>query len=114
MNSNTEQKFRNISIKILLAKYVYSAFFFVITVVYLFQFNRILFCRCYLKLGSWQENLEGLTENSIPSILKYFEESKCLNPSCYKVCHSWALINYKMVLHYKQQQNNTNINQVIY
>ena len=33
--------------------------------------GRQLLARCYLKLGHWQENLNGVTEETIPSILMF-------------------------------------------
>jgi len=32
--------------------------------------TRKLLARCYLRLGEWQENLEGLNENVIQGVLK--------------------------------------------
>ena len=31
-----------------------------------------LLARCYLRLGEWQESLEGLNENVIQLVLRYF------------------------------------------
>ena len=33
---------------------------------------RKLLARCYLKLGSWQESLQGPQETSIPKVLEYY------------------------------------------
>lgn len=60
--------------------------------------------RCYLKLGAWQEALEGITENSIPSILNCYHQATEYDPSWYKAWHSWAYMNFETVLFYKQQQ----------
>lgn len=32
----------------------------------------VLLSRCYLKLGNWKEQLEGINEQSIPHILQYY------------------------------------------
>ena len=34
--------------------------------------SRQLLARCYLKMGQWQENLNGVGEETIPSILSYY------------------------------------------
>lgn len=64
-----------------------------------------LLARCYLKLGGWQEALEGITENSIPSILNCYRQAAEYDPLWYKAWHSWAYMNFETVLFYKQQQD---------
>ncbi|UYV65260.1 mtor [Cordylochernes scorpioides] len=66
------------------------------------QFNKDL-AKCYLKLGEWQENLEGVNENSIPNILKYYAAAKDKDRNWYKACHAWAYMNYEAVLFYKHK-----------
>ena len=31
-----------------------------------------LLARCYLRLGQWQESLQGINEQSIPAVLQYY------------------------------------------
>lgn len=67
--------------------------------------------RCYLKLGFWQEELQGLTELSIPNVLEYYAAATHHDPSWYKAWHSWAYMNFETVLFYKHQQNKTHSNE---
>lgn len=43
--------------------------------------NNRLLARCYMKLGAWQNKLEGLNEQSINSILSYYEAATNLDKS---------------------------------
>lgn len=61
--------------------------------------------RCYLKLGRWQEELQGLTEFSIASTLECYNSATSHDPSWYKAWHSWAYMNFKTVLFYNHEQN---------
>lgn len=70
-----------------------------------------MFCRCYLKLGYWQEELQGLTELSIPDVLKCYDSATFHDPSWYKAWHSWAYMNFETVLFYKHQQNKSQSNE---
>lgn len=63
-----------------------------------------------MKLGCWQEELQGLTEQSIPDILDYYSASKLHDPDWYKAWHSWAYMNFETVLFYKHQQNRSQSN----
>ncbi|XP_018572076.1 serine/threonine-protein kinase Tor [Anoplophora glabripennis] len=63
-----------------------------------------LLARCYLKLGAWQENLKGVTESSIPSILNYYNQATEYDPDWYKAWHSWAYMNFDTVLFYKNKE----------
>lgn len=65
-----------------------------------------LLARCYLRLGYWQESLEGVTELSIPSVLKYYSQATDYDPMKYKAWHSWAFMNFETVLFYKNQFEN--------
>lgn len=65
----------------------------------------VMSCRCYLKLGCWQEELQGLTELSIPDVLEYYGAATYHDPSWYKAWHSWAYMNFETVLFYKHQQS---------
>lgn len=71
----------------------------------------IMSYRCYLKLGSWQEELQGLTELSIPDVLEYYGAATFHDPSWYKAWHSWAYMNFETVLFYKHQQNKLQSNE---
>ena len=63
--------------------------------------TRKLLARCYLKLGSWQESLQGLQEASIPTVLQYYAAATEHDSSWYKAWHSWAVMNFETVLFYK-------------
>ena len=41
--------------------------------------------RCYLKLGDWTENTQGLSEASIPQVLQYYHTATQHDKSWYKV-----------------------------
>ncbi|KAL3272654.1 hypothetical protein HHI36_014119 [Cryptolaemus montrouzieri] len=62
-----------------------------------------LLARCYLRMGNWQESLEGVRETSISSILKYFQHATEHDPQWYKAWHAWAYINFETVLFYKNR-----------
>lgn len=79
--------------------------------------NNRLLARCYMKLGSWQNKLQGLNEQSIESILSYYEAAtkhdkgmrkklwnfidlfiySILVSGSYKAWHSWAYANFKVI-----------------
>ncbi|BFZ23557.1 hypothetical protein BsWGS_26596 [Bradybaena similaris] len=63
-----------------------------------------LTARCYLRLGQWSEDLHGVTEESIPQILDYYNLAKEHDDNWYKAWHSLALMNYEAVLFYKQKE----------
>ncbi|XP_041480411.1 serine/threonine-protein kinase mTOR-like [Lytechinus variegatus] len=62
-----------------------------------------LLARCYLKLGEWQQSLEGLNQQTVEQILGYFRQATEHDRDWYKAWHSWAFMNYESVLYYKQQ-----------
>lgn len=64
----------------------------------------IIYVRCYLKLGQWQESLQGINEHSIPAVLQYYAAAKEHDTTWYKAWHSWAYMNFETVLFYKHQQ----------
>jgi serine/threonine-protein kinase mTOR len=66
--------------------------------------RRRLLARCYLKLGEWQEAIQGITEESIPAVLRYYSASTDHDSGWYKAWHAWAYMNFESVLFYKQQQ----------
>ncbi|KAL7026943.1 hypothetical protein ACKWTF_005245 [Chironomus riparius] len=59
--------------------------------------NNRLLARCYMKLGLWQNKLEGLNDASIESILSYYEAATNLDKTSYKAWHSWAYANFKVI-----------------
>ena len=63
--------------------------------------TRKLLARCYLKLGSWQESLQGLQEASIPTVLQYYSAATEHDSGWYKAWHAWAVMNFETVLFYK-------------
>ena len=45
--------------------------------------------RCYLRLGHWEEELKGITDTSIPTILEYYHLATQYDRNLYKVgCHA--------------------------
>lgn len=64
--------------------------------------NRRLLARCYMKLGSWQNRVKGITENSIKGILDSYEKATKYDTCWYKAWHSWAYMNFKIVQDQKQ------------
>ncbi|CAG9812455.1 unnamed protein product [Phaedon cochleariae] len=65
-----------------------------------------LLARCYLKLGTWQECLEGVTESSIPSVLNCYQQATEFDKDWYKAWHAWAYMNFETVLFYKNREDN--------
>ncbi|KAI0220290.1 Serine/threonine-protein kinase mTOR [Lamellibrachia satsuma] len=45
-----------------------------------------LLARCYLKLGDWYENTQGLSEASIPQVLQYYHTATQHDKTWYKAC----------------------------
>ncbi|XP_059477089.1 serine/threonine-protein kinase mTOR [Neocloeon triangulifer] len=66
--------------------------------------RRRLLARCYLKLGEWQESIQGINEESIPAVLQYYAAATDHDGGWYKAWHAWAYMNFETVLFYKQQQ----------
>ncbi|XP_028613619.1 serine/threonine-protein kinase mTOR [Grammomys surdaster] len=62
-----------------------------------------LMARCFLKLGEWQLNLQGINESTIPKVLQYYSAATEHDRSWYKAWHAWAVMNFEAVLHYKHQ-----------
>ena len=61
-------------------------------------------CRCYLKLGQWQESLHGINEHTIVPVLGCYATATEHDSTWYKAWHAWAYMNFETVLFYKQQQ----------
>ncbi|XP_072283026.1 serine/threonine-protein kinase mTOR isoform X9 [Pyxicephalus adspersus] len=62
-----------------------------------------LMARCYLKLGEWQLNLQGINECTIPNVLEYYNAATEHDSTWYKAWHAWAVMNFEAVLHFKHQ-----------
>lgn len=70
---------------------------------------RRLLSRCYMRLGLWQNKVQGITDESINGILGCYEKATQHDPNWYKAWHSWAYMNFKVVQAQKQsQENNSN------
>lgn len=63
-----------------------------------------------MKLGSWQESLEGVNEKSIPSVLQCYSQATEYDPKWYKAWHAWAYMNFETVLFYKTQNESSSCN----
>nr|WIM49540.1 HIF1a pathway protein [Daphnia magna] len=72
-----------------------------------------LLARCYLRLGQWQECLQGINELSIPAVLQYYAAATEHDSTWYKAWHSWAYMNFEAVLFYKHQGQNTSANHTL-
>lgn len=70
----------------------------------------IKYFRCYLKLGTWQESLEGINSTSIRSVLKCYEKATEFDKDWYKAWHAWAYINFETVILYRNKQEKENEN----
>lgn len=46
--------------------------------------------RCFLKLGEWQLNLQGINESTIPKVLQYYSAATEHDRSWYKVTDAGA------------------------
>ena len=62
-----------------------------------------LLAKCYLRLGMWQEELEGITASSIPPVLRYYSAATQHDPNWYKAWHAWACMNFEAVLHHVKE-----------
>ncbi|XP_059613044.1 serine/threonine-protein kinase Tor [Phlebotomus argentipes] len=65
--------------------------------------NRRLLARCYMRLGLWQNTIEGITDASVKGILSSYEQATKHDPSWYKAWHSWAYMNFKVIQSQKHQ-----------
>ncbi|XP_063292058.1 serine/threonine-protein kinase mTOR [Pelobates fuscus] len=63
-----------------------------------------LMARCFLKLGEWQVNLQGVNECTIPDVLEYYNAATEHDSTWYKAWHALAVMNFEAVLHFKQQK----------
>lgn len=67
-----------------------------------------LLARCYLKLGQWEECMQGINETSIPMILRYYQLATEHDNDWYKAWHAWAYMNFEAVLFFKHQAQQSN------
>ncbi|KAK8760973.1 hypothetical protein V5799_027758, partial [Amblyomma americanum] len=67
-----------------------------------------LLARCYLKLGQWEECMQGINESSIPMILRYYQLATEHDSDWYKAWHAWAYMNFEAVLFFKHQTQQGN------
>lgn len=64
-----------------------------------------------MKLGSWQEQLQGINELSIPAILQCYMTATHHDKTWYKAWHAWAYMNFQTVLFYKNHQQLQNMSE---
>ncbi|XP_027228160.1 serine/threonine-protein kinase mTOR isoform X1 [Penaeus vannamei] len=64
---------------------------------------RELVSRVHLKLGEWYEQLHGLNEDNINTILTYYTHAKDTDKLCYKAWHAYAYMNFEAILFYKNK-----------
>lgn len=62
-----------------------------------------------MKLGEWQEALQGVNEKCISAVLIYYAAATDHDPQWYKAWHAWAYMNFKTVLFYKHQQQDNSV-----
>ncbi|CAJ0932766.1 unnamed protein product, partial [Ranitomeya imitator] len=60
-----------------------------------------LMARCFLKLGEWQVNLQGINENTIPLVMQYVGAATEHDLKWYKAWHAWAVMNFEAVLYFR-------------
>ncbi|CAF2888646.1 unnamed protein product [Rotaria sp. Silwood2] len=68
------------------------------------QCFRQLISKCYLRIGTWQHELFGLTNDSIlAEIMKNYEYAWTYDDSNYKAQNAYAILNYDAVSYFKQR-----------
>ena len=65
--------------------------------------NKLL-SRAYLKMAECQEFLVGFSEQSIPTILDYYQKATDKDKHWYKAWHSWAFMNFRALKYCKEKQ----------
>lgn len=80
------------------------------------QEDHRLLARCYLRLATWQNKLQGILDaESVQGALEYFTNATDYDPNWYKAWHLLAYMNFKVVQAQKQQLDKigpTSINDV--
>eukprot|EP01117_Protostelium_nocturnum_P017160 TRINITY_DN6939_c0_g1_i1.p1 TRINITY_DN6939_c0_g1~~TRINITY_DN6939_c0_g1_i1.p1 ORF type:complete len:1242 (+),score=321.13 TRINITY_DN6939_c0_g1_i1:131-3727(+) len=61
--------------------------------------------RVLLKLGNWKLDLEGIKNESLLFAMSSYESSITKDQECYKGWHSWALVNYKAISYYENDNS---------
>ena len=76
---------------------------------------RQLISKCYLRLGTWEHELFGMTDDlTLNEIMKNYEHAWTYDDSNYKAWNAYAVLNYDAVNHFKQRiQDLTRNNQQI-
>lgn len=64
--------------------------------------NRRLLSRCYMRLGLWQNKVQGLNDETRNGILACYEKATQHDQTWYKAWHSWAYMNFKIIQGYRQ------------
>ncbi|CAF1149527.1 unnamed protein product, partial [Adineta ricciae] len=65
---------------------------------------RQLISKCYLRIGTWQHELFGMTDDStLNEIMKNYEYAWTYDDSNYKAWNAYAVLNYDAVNHFKQR-----------
>ena len=65
---------------------------------------RQLISKCYLRLGTWQHELFGMTDDGIlTDIMKNYEHAWTYDDSNYKAWNAYAVLNYDAVSYFKQR-----------
>jgi serine/threonine-protein kinase mTOR len=65
---------------------------------------RQLISKCYLRLGTWQYEMEGISQDAaLAEIMKNYEHAWTFDDSNYKAWNAYAVLNYDAVSHFKQR-----------
>jgi FKBP12-rapamycin complex-associated protein len=65
---------------------------------------RQLISKCYLRSGTWQHELFGMTDDStLTEIMRNYEHAWTYDDSNYKAWNAYAVLNYDAVNHFKQR-----------
>jgi hypothetical protein len=65
---------------------------------------RQLISKCYLRLGTWQHELFGMTDDiTLTEIMKNYEHAWTYDDSNYKAWNAYAVLNYDAVNYFKQR-----------
>ncbi|CAF4010123.1 unnamed protein product, partial [Didymodactylos carnosus] len=64
---------------------------------------RHLISKCYLRLGTWQQEFHGMDECSLNEIMKNFEHAWTYDENNYKAWNAYAVLNYDAVSYFKQR-----------
>ncbi|XP_037955980.1 serine/threonine-protein kinase Tor [Teleopsis dalmanni] len=71
------------------------------------QDDHRLLARCYLRLATWQNELQGILDaDAVQGALDCFEKATDYDPNWYKAWHLYAYMNYKVVQAQKQSFEN--------